>query len=94
MTGDATLPDIAAAGAIDLELIRRFLAVAEELNFTRAAARLGLAQPPLSAAIDLAPSEVVAAWPDTSRSRAVAGFVRAAIEVAVSHTGQSAALIG
>ena len=34
---------------------------------------------------DLSPSEVVAAWPDTSRSRAVAGFVRAAVEVAASH---------
>ena len=34
---------------------------------------------------DLRPSEVVAAWPDTSRSRAVAGFVRAAVEVAASH---------
>ncbi len=33
---------------------------------------------------DLRPSEVVAAWPVTSRSRAVAGFVRAAVEVAAS----------
>ena len=37
---------------------------------------------------DLSPSEVVAAWPDTSRSRAVAGFVRAAAEVAASHASK------
>ena len=33
---------------------------------------------------DLSPSEVVVAWPEASRSRAVAGFVRAAVEVAAS----------
>jgi len=40
---------------------------------------------------DLSPSEVMAAWPDTSRSRAVAGFVRAAVEVAASHCEPAAA---
>ena len=40
---------------------------------------------------DLSPSDVVAAWPDTSRSRAVAGFVRAAVEVAASHAEPTAA---
>jgi DNA-binding transcriptional LysR family regulator len=49
--GDADRRDIAAGEPVELELIRRFIVVAEELNFTRAAARLGLAQPPLSAAI-------------------------------------------
>jgi DNA-binding transcriptional LysR family regulator len=51
LVGDAKQQDIAAVELVNLELIRRFIVVAEELNFTRAAARLGLAQPPLSAAI-------------------------------------------
>jgi DNA-binding transcriptional LysR family regulator len=41
---------------------------------------------------DLSPSEVVAAWPDTSRSRAVAGFVRAAAEVTAGRPEQAAAV--
>ena len=40
---------------------------------------------------DLSPSEVMAAWPDISRSRAVAGFVRAAVDVAASHCEPTAA---
>jgi DNA-binding transcriptional LysR family regulator len=50
---------------------------------------VGLAFVPVT---DLTPSEVVAAWPATSRSRAVAAFVRAAIEVAARHAEQPAAL--
>src|SRR5208282_3071477 len=40
---------------------------------------------------DLRPSEVMAAWPDTSRSPAVAGFVRAAVDVAAGHCEPTAA---
>ena len=41
---------------------------------------------------DLSPSQVLAAWPDTSRSGAVAAFVRTAADVAADHAEQAAAL--
>jgi hypothetical protein len=43
-------------------------------------------------AVDLSPSEVIAAWPDTCCSRAVASFVRVAVDLAASRPDQAAAL--
>ena len=63
---------------VELRHLRYFIAVAEELNFSRAAERMHMAQPPLSAAIR-----------QLERDVGVDLFVRTTREVRLTHAGRA-----
>jgi DNA-binding transcriptional LysR family regulator len=63
---------------VELRHLRYFVALAEELNFSRTAQRMHMAQPPLSAAIR-----------QLERALGVDLFVRTTREVKVTHAGHA-----
>ncbi|HZO35610.1 MAG TPA: LysR family transcriptional regulator [Solirubrobacteraceae bacterium] len=77
------LPPHATLGGDDLKPLRCFLAVAEELNFTRAARRMGLSQPQLSRAVARLEGEL-----------GVELLRRTSREVALTEAGHSLRLTG
>lgn len=88
--------------AIDLRLLRQFVAVAEELHFRRAAARLNISQPPLTAAVKRLEEEIgavliergrktVALTPAGRTLRDEARKVLAMAEAAIAATRDAAA---
>ena len=68
----------ARGGMVELRHLRYFIAVAEELNFSRAAQRMHMAQPPLSAAIR-----------QLERDLGVDLFVRTTREVKLTDAGRA-----